>query len=219
MRQHNILTRTLLILSFINFALAAPAAVRGRPEVRLDANVTRNVTAVSQKRQDTLDEGGSTNVPVPDHHDAPPPSPDLTDILSQMAAHADSLSPPDSPWLSIGTDYVPPSPGSPTESRLPVGSMPVAGSLSPPPSPPPHPSQPGPSEDRFPSPSGFSVNPNTLSATGSTVNQQIPPQSPGVDPEIHAPLNLEPFPTKFWDKFSKDRIKRRISGSDAVNLA
>jgi hypothetical protein len=50
MRQHKILTRTLLLLSIINFALAAPAAVRERPEVRLDANVTRNVTAASQKR-------------------------------------------------------------------------------------------------------------------------------------------------------------------------
>jgi hypothetical protein len=40
MRQHKILTRTLLLLSIISFALAAPVAVRERPEVRLDANVT-----------------------------------------------------------------------------------------------------------------------------------------------------------------------------------
>ena len=58
MRQHKILTRTLLILSIINFVLAAPAAVRGRPGVRLDGNVTGNVTAASQKRAGSMDEGG-----------------------------------------------------------------------------------------------------------------------------------------------------------------
>ena len=68
MRQHKILTWALLILSIINFALAAPVAVRGRPEVRLDANVSGKVTAASQKRQDSLEEMGSTsaNVPGPD---------------------------------------------------------------------------------------------------------------------------------------------------------
>ena len=60
-RQHKILTQTLLILFIINFTLAAPAAVRERPD--LDANVTRDVTAASQKRWDPLDEGASTNVP------------------------------------------------------------------------------------------------------------------------------------------------------------
>ncbi|KAN0107679.1 hypothetical protein V8E52_009919 [Russula decolorans] len=290
MRQHKILTRTLLILSIINFALAAPVAVQGRPEVCLDTNVTRNVAAASQKRSG-LDEEGSTNVPGPDH--APPPSPDLRNILSQIP-YADSPphsptpdyvpihAPPPSPDLSDILSQIPhvdsppptpdslsPSPESPTESRLPVGSMPVAGSLSPPPPPPPHPSQPGPSDDRFPlspplspslhpsqlgpsegrfpsppgfgfllppypsphpsqlgpsqgrfpSPSSFPVNSDKLSSTGSTDNRPTPPQSPGVDPDMHYLLNPEPFPTEFWDDVLKGKFKRRISGSDAVNLA
>src|SRR6266852_6895333 len=70
MRQHKILTRTLLILSIINFALTAPVAVQRRPEVRLDANVSGKVTAASQNRQDSLDKRGSTNVPGP--YDATP---------------------------------------------------------------------------------------------------------------------------------------------------
>ena len=84
MRQHKILTRILLILSIINFVLAAPAAVRERPEIRLDANPTKNVKAAWQKRRDLLDESGSMNVPGPDH--SAPPSPDLTDSKHYMAA-------------------------------------------------------------------------------------------------------------------------------------
>jgi hypothetical protein len=236
MRQpwHKILTRTLLILSVINFALAAPAAVRERPEVRLGANVARNVTAASEKRWDPLDEGGSesTNVPGPDH--APPPSLDSTGLdelmrifgTGQHRSTGSSPPSPDNPGSLTGSNDVP-SPGSPTGSRLPVGSTPVAGSLSPPP-PSPHPSQPGSSEDRLSSPPGFSGDLDTLSSTGY---QPIPPQSPGVSPESHSLPSLEPFPTEFWDEFLKGipseymddflkgKIKRRISGSDAVNLA
>jgi hypothetical protein len=47
MREHKKLTWTLLLLFIINFALATPAAVRERPEVRLDGNVTRNALACS----------------------------------------------------------------------------------------------------------------------------------------------------------------------------
>jgi hypothetical protein len=233
MRQHKILTRTLLILSVISFALAAPVAVRERPEVRLGANVTRNVTAASEKRWDPLDEGPeSTNVPGPDH--APPPSLDSTgwDELSrifgtgQHRSTGSSPPSPDNPGSLTGSNDVP-SPGSPTGSRLPVGSMPVAGSLSPPP-PSPHPSQPGPSEDRLSSPPGFSGNLDTLSSTGY---QPIPLQNSGVDPVTHSLPSPEHFPTDFWDEFLKDipteirgdflkgKTKRRISGSDAVNLA
>ena len=54
---------TLLIRSIINFALMAPspAAVRERPVVRLDVNVTRNVTAASesQKHWDPLRKGST----------------------------------------------------------------------------------------------------------------------------------------------------------------
>jgi hypothetical protein len=45
MRRRQILTQTLLILSLINFALAAPAVVRERPEVRLDVKVTESCVA------------------------------------------------------------------------------------------------------------------------------------------------------------------------------
>jgi hypothetical protein len=126
MRRHKILTRTLLILFIINFTLTAPVAVRGGPEVRLDEKVTRDVTAASQKR---LDESGSTNVLGSDH--APPSSPDSTDnyILDPLDPLFDPLYSLYSPGSLTGWD--PPSPGSPTGSRLPVGSMPVAGSLSP----------------------------------------------------------------------------------------
>src|SRR6266849_6435728 len=118
MRQHKILTRTLLILSIINFALTAPVAVQRRPEVRLDANASRKVTAASQKRQDSLDKrGSSTNVPGPDN--APPSS--LTDILPQLA-YAGSHPPTpdrDSPGSLTGSDYVPPRPGLPEPSAQP----------------------------------------------------------------------------------------------------
>ena len=104
------------------------------------------------------------------------------------------------------------------ETRL-LGLMLAAGSLPPPPPPLPHPGQPGPSEGRFPSPSGISVNPDTLPATGPTGNHPTPPQTPGVNPETHSLLNPEPFPTEFWDKVLKGKFKRRVSGSDAMNLA
>ena len=115
---------------------------------------------------------------------------------------------PDSPGSLSVSDYVLPEPGSPTWSRL--GSMPVAGSLSPPPG------QLWPSEDRFPSPPGFSVNPYTLSST----SHQPEPQSPEVDLGMNPLLELERFSAEFWDEFMKGKIhKRHTSGSDAVNLA
>src|SRR6266852_2571058 len=204
MRQHKILTQTLLILSIINFALTAPVAVRGRPGVRLDANVSGKVTAASQRRQDSLNErGSSTNVPGPDNAPRPtpvwlgyvPPSPGLPEPSPRLPSpftYSLSHTPPTPDSLRSGSDYVLPSPGLPTGSRLPVGSMPVAGSLS------PHPSQPGPSEGHFPSPSGVSVNPYTLSSTGPTGYHPTPPQGPGMDPEMYSQLNPEPFPTEFW---------------------
>src|SRR6266852_5049421 len=123
MRQHKILTRTLFILSIINLALAAPVAVRERPEGRLGANVTRNVTAASQKRWDPLADGELPlpNVAGSDH--APPPSPDLTPQLAEQHRYTDSSRFP--------LDTL----GSLTESRSPVGSMPVAGSFLRPPEP------------------------------------------------------------------------------------
>jgi hypothetical protein len=121
-----------------------------------------------------------------------------------------------SPVSLPGSDYyVPPSPGSPTGSRLSVGSMPLAGSPSPRPPPWPYPSQPGPSEDHFPNPPGFSVNPDTLPSTSN----QPTPQTPDPDPEIHSLLHEEHFPTELWDKVLKGKIRRRISGPGTVNSA
>jgi hypothetical protein len=63
------------------------------------------------------------------------------------------------------------------------------------------------------------VNPDTFLATGSTGNPPTPPQSPEVDSQMHSLLNPEPFPSEFWDKLLRGKFKRRISGSDAVDLA
>jgi hypothetical protein len=87
----------------------------------------------------------------------------------------------------------------------------------PPPPPFPHSSQPGPSEHRFPSPSGISANPERLSPTGSTGTQ---PTLPGVDTETHSSSipNSEPSATEILDKALKGKFKRRTSSSDAASL-
>jgi hypothetical protein len=121
-------------------------------------------------------------------------------------------SPDSSPGSLTGSDYVPPSPGLPIGSRSPVGPMSVAGSLSPPPPPSPYPSQPG--AIRGP----FSESARLLSETQHIVVNRQPPDT-ATEPS-GGPGNTfsEPFPAEFWDKLLKGRIKRRISGSDAVNL-
>ena len=61
MRRCKIVTWT-LILSIINFALGAPAAVReGRLEMSVDVDVADGGTAMSQKRNDPLDDGSTSN--------------------------------------------------------------------------------------------------------------------------------------------------------------
>jgi hypothetical protein len=330
MPQHKILTRTLLVLSIINFALAAPVTVRERPEVRHGAIVKRNVTAASQKRWDLRgNEWDTTNLPEPDHGPLPGADLSLAEILwltgqsDHLPLTPDVLPSPGPPspgppspgsstesqlpvpgpdhaprpgvadlslaeilWLTGQSDHLPltpdvpsspdpPSPGSSTGSRLPApqpnhalspspdstdmlsqmeynnnlpgsvawpdhmppspgssGLLPVPEldhapprspdlndilSQIPPPPPPPHPTQPGPSDDRFPP--GFSPKPDTSLATGSTVSHPTSPQDAGVDPEMHSLLSAGSFPTEFWDTFLKDKIKRQIFGSDAVNLA
>jgi hypothetical protein len=159
---------------------------------------------------------------------AQPPSPDSTGLPEKLRTALQAarqqyinngLPSPQRPGSSTGN--VPPEP--PTRSQLRVGSMPVTGSLTRPP-PSTHASQPGPSVDHFPTPSGFLANPDTSSSTGNM-------PSPGVNPETHSAPNSETLPPGFWDDiwkdipsefrddFSKDKIKRRISGSDAVHLA
>jgi hypothetical protein len=71
---------------------------------------------------------------------------------------------------------------------------------------------------RGPCPESARLLSDTLSSTGS---QPTPPQpeGPEVGPEIQSLLHLETFPIEIWDKISKGKIKRHISGTDAVNLA
>ena len=106
-----------------------------------------------------------------------------------------------------------------TEPRFLAGPMSVTGSLSSLPPPSLHLGQPWSSEDHFPSPSGSSANPDTLSATGPTGDQPTPPHNSGMDTETKYLLDPEPFPTEFWDKVLKGKFKRGNSGPDAVNLA
>jgi len=46
-------------------------------------------------------------------------------------------------------------------------------------------------------------------------NQPTPPQGPEVDEE----MDLKNFPMEIWDDIFTGKIKRHISGTDAVNLA
>jgi hypothetical protein len=167
---------------------------------------------------------------------APAPSPDLTNILSWSG---NSL--PSTPTPDHGLDHVPaPSPDL-------AGILPYADSTPPTPGyAPDHAPAPSPDLtnilswygnsptpdyglDHVPAPSPdladiLSEIPQADSTppTGSRGNHQTPPQSPGVDSGTHSLLNpAEPFPSEFdiWDKVFKGKFKRRISGSDAVNLA
>jgi hypothetical protein len=243
MRRCKIVT-WILILSIINFALGAPAAVRGRLETSVDVDVAECGIATSQKRYDPLDDWSTTN-----SADRPPTplrlTPSEVDQLWEDVAEQriDRYSPPtpeshgstesvDSNW----PNYAPSNPGSPTGSHPgPTGGSPLH--------PLPHP---GPSEDRFPSPPGFSVNPGTLSSTGhqpkppqsppgwsvnpgtssSTAHQPTPPQSPtDGSPLPHPGPSEDRFPRppgrsanpdRFLDELLKGKIKRRISGPRAA---
>ena len=210
MRRCKIIT-WILILSVVNIALGAPAAEGG--------------TATSQKRYDPLDDWSTTN-PA----DRPPTPPNLKpselDRLWEEVAEQgiDDYDPPtpESPGLSESVDsawsnYEPLNPGSP--AGLHSGSLSSTGHQPTPPQSPnggsPHP---GPPEDRFPSPPGFSVNPDTVSSTG---HQSTPPQSPTDDSPLSPLSHPGPSgnPDEYLEDLLKDKIKRRISGSDTVNSA
>ena len=170
----------------------------------------------------TLDTGSLSGSAVPSPGHLQPPSPGLESLLSQISYS--ELPTPNSPGSLPESDYesvpspshVPrPHPGSPdvwsqvtqlveqldTPPPTPE-SMPVAGSDSPPPPPPPHPSQSGPSEDRF---------------QGRPAHSGLPIPQSWVDP-INSVLAPENLPPGFWE-FLKGKIKRRMSGSDTVDLA
>ena len=204
---------------------------------------------------------------VVEHTDSPPTA--MWSQMAQMAeqyGHTDTPPPSGSPGLLTVSDYLTPSRGSPSRSRLPIGSMPNAGSLSPHPPPSLHTSQPGPSEDRFPpgfspnilssidnqrnppvtrpppslellpdqfrntllegsgspqlhpgpsegrfpSPPGGSVNPDTLPPISTGSQPLPPPRNPAQ--EVTRPPSPGHLLNEVWDAFMKGKIKRRISG-------
>ena len=100
---------------------------------------------------------------------------------------------PSPPGFSVNPDTLSSTGHQPRPPQSPTGGIPLPLSASPR------------VHQRTSFPPGFSMNPDTLSSTGSTDNQPTPPQSPGVDPEIHSLLNLEPFPLNFGTSSSKAR--------------
>jgi hypothetical protein len=229
MRWHKTLARILPILSIVNFVLAVPVAVRNTHELRVDAvNATEDGTAsASQKRYDPWDDQSSTNAADEPETNAPP-SPESSDWDKYLRA---SESPPPSSesdwdrwlegslqnsWLSdssIGSNSAlapPSSPGSPDSSTGSYGgSMPVGDS---------HPLSPDPINPQVQAPPA-----SPLSPESSTGHQLTPPPSPEPDarpppsPELEHPA--EPESKSFFSGLLKGKIKRRISGSGAVNAA
>src|SRR5258707_13689961 len=128
MRRYVIASRILLILFVVNFALAAPVAVRGIHEVRVDmTDVTEGGTGASQKRMDPWDEwptSGETSEPwdrwSADEATNVPPTPGNLDTLIWFQH------PPPSP-ASSGSNGEPSSPESSTESG-PSSSSSLSGS-------------------------------------------------------------------------------------------
>jgi hypothetical protein len=112
MRWYETSSRILLILSVVNFALAAPVAVRNIHEVlqvRVDmADVAKDGTGASQsqtrKRLDPWAQWSTTN--AADRKSAPAPSP----RDSEYTEHWLARSPPANPAVSIASNNPPPSP-------------------------------------------------------------------------------------------------------------
>ncbi len=112
MRRYVIASRILLILFVVNFALAAPVAVRGIHEVRVDmTDVTEGGTGASQKRMDPWDEwptSGETSEPwdrwSADEATNVPPTPGNLDTLIWFQHPPPSPASSGSPGAS-GQDY------------------------------------------------------------------------------------------------------------------
>ena len=216
----------ILILSIMNVALGAPAAVREGLEMSVDVDVAEGGTATSQKRYDPLDDWSTTNAA-----DRPPTPPNLSpseldrlwEEVAEQGINEYDPPTPESPGSSESVDsawpnYEPLNPGSPAGTDS-TGTLSSTGHQpTPPQSPTGGPPHPGPSKDRFPSPPGFSVNPDTLSSTG---NQPTPPQSPTGESPLPPPPHPEQSgsPDEFLEDLLKGKIKRRISGSSTVDSA
>jgi hypothetical protein len=130
-----------------------------------------------------------------------PPLPPLRPLPRPGPSEVESSRPAVNPDTLSSTGHQPAPPQRPT------------GGSPPPPLP-----DPGPSEDRLPSPPGSSVNPGTLS---STVHQTTPPHSPTSGSPLLDPGPSEgrlPSPEKYLEDVLKGKIKRGISGPGTVNL-
>jgi hypothetical protein len=169
----------IVILSIVDFALGAPAAVREGLEMSVDVDVAEGGTATSQKRYDSSNDWSSSNAADP----STPPSPAPSDVdrfwegVAEQHPNLFGSSPGESSGKSSGessgespgssdgsvgsnwSNYASSNPESPTGSH--PGSAPL-----------PHP---GLSEDRFPILPAWMVSPGTLS---STDHRPTPPQSP-----------------------------------------
>ena len=196
MRSRGIVT-WILILSIVDFALAAPVAVRERLVLPVDVDVlvVEGGAATSQKRYDPLDDWSTSNAA-----DQPPASQSLNpseldglweDVAEQRIARYSpptSQSPRSSSESSMDLDWPPPNPGSPTG---PQGGSPLP--------PLPRPGGPGPSEVSSPDPPDWSEDPNTLS---STRGQPPPLQSPSRYPvtrPLPSPQGPQPMLDEFWN--------------------
>jgi hypothetical protein len=239
MRRCKVVT-WILILSIVNFALGAPAAVREKLKMSVDVDVAEGETATSQRRYDPLDDWSTTTTPSS-------LNPSNLDRLWEGLGEEQNgwYIPPQTPESPASTESVDSSPGSPagshpgptdgsplhplshpgpsegrvpstpglsvnTDTSLPTGRQPTPPQSPTGDSPLPPLPHPGPSEDHFPSTPGWSLNLNTLLSSG---HQPTPPQSPARDPVTPPPPSPEPPPDGFLDKLLKGKIKRRISGS------
>ncbi|KAI0272008.1 hypothetical protein BGY98DRAFT_180141 [Russula aff. rugulosa BPL654] len=115
MRQYFIVSQIHLILSVINFALAAPLVIREKHEVRVDVvDAAKDGTAASQ----VLTRWGPRGTPSESNGN------DWTDGSSSPESSDQPGPGPHSPWLGSESDHNrSPRPSSPTSTESPSGSL------------------------------------------------------------------------------------------------
>lgn len=113
MRWYEISSRILLILSVVNFALAAPVAIRDIHGVRVDmADIAKDGTGVSQSQTRGFDPWAQWSTTNAADRTSAPPSPDPVD--SEHTEHGFAQLPPTSPATSsVASNSVPSSPTAP----------------------------------------------------------------------------------------------------------
>lgn len=199
----------ILILSIVNFALGAPAAVRERLEMLADVDVAERETATSRKRYDPLDDSSTTNTadrpPTPPMRSQSeidrlwedveresyyndrysPPTPDSGKSSESIHSNSDSES---HPGPTSGFNPGPPehhfpSPPGQSNTLTSAGHQPAVPQSSAGGSPLPPIPHPGSPEGRIAGPLGWQEDLDTLSSTG---HQPTPPHSPaGGSPLLH----------------------------------